>query len=58
MTSKQREDLKNQQSRLLVLVDQRQGMRNNSQQAITTDSEILVVRNLIRSYEALKRFER
>jgi hypothetical protein len=54
MNSDQEDDFKNQQSRLLTLVDTRRSLRDGCRQAIRTDLEIIVTRNLIRSYEALK----
>jgi hypothetical protein len=54
MNSDLEEDFKNQRSRLLALVDARRRLRDGCQEAIKTDLEIIVTRNLIRSYETLK----
>jgi hypothetical protein len=54
MNSDLEEDFKNQRSRLLALVDERRSLRDGCQEAIKTDLEIIVTRNLIRSYETLK----
>ena len=54
MNSDLEEDFKNQRSRLLALVDERRSLRDRCQEAIKTDLEIIVTRNLIRSYETLK----
>jgi len=53
MNSDQEDDFENQQSRLLTLVAGRRMLRDGSQ-AIKTDLEITVTRNLTKSYETLK----
>jgi hypothetical protein len=54
MNSDQEDDFANQQSRLLILVAGRRMLRDGSQEAIKTDLEITVTRNLIKSYETLR----
>jgi hypothetical protein len=54
MNSDQEDDFEDQQSRLLTLVAGRRMLRDGSQEAIKTDLEITLTRNLIKSYETLK----